>query len=129
MIGLWERCAGQHPIDRSRTLLGAACPEFTAEQLDAFRIGRRDACLLQLRERIFGPALNATANCPRCGEAMEFTLRTEDVSVDTGIEEQPQQIEVDGIVVRFRLPNNSDLSAIARSSGVDEARSILLKRC
>src|SRR5215471_407204 len=129
MIGLWERGASQHPIDRSMTLLAAACPEFRAEQLALFRIGRRDVCLLLLRESVFGPTLEATADCPNCRETMEFTLRTADLKVDAWSADQPEEIEADGIAIRFRLPNNSDLAAIARSSSVAEARRTLLKRC
>jgi hypothetical protein len=129
MIGLWERGAGQHPVDRSLTLLAAACPEFTPEQLWEFRIGRRDVCLLRLRERIFGPTMDATAKCPQCGETVEFTLRTADLDVDSAAVEQPQELEEGEITVRFRLPNSSDLAAISRRSGVADARQALLKRC
>lgn len=129
MIGLWERGASQHPIDRSLTLLAAACPEFTAEQLGELRIGRRDGCLLRLREGIFGPVMDATAKCPCCGVDVEFTLRTADLKVETAAAELLQEFEEGGMVVKFRLLNNSDLAAIARSRGVADARQTLLSRC
>jgi hypothetical protein len=128
-IGLWERGSGQHPIDRALTLLAAACPEFTLQQMAELGIGRRDRYLLGLRENIFGPTLDATARCPRCSETVEFTLRIADLSVDTAVADQPKEFEEGGIVVRYRLLNNSDLAAIARSGGVADARRVLLKRC
>jgi len=128
-IGLWERGSGQHLIDRALTLLAAACPEFTPEQVAELGIGRRDRYLLGLRENIFGPALDATARCPRCAETVEFALRTADLSVDTAAADQPKEFEEGGMVVRYRLLNNSDLAAISRSAGVADARRVLLKRC
>jgi hypothetical protein len=128
-IGLWERGSGQHPIDRALTLLAAACPEFTPEQVAELGIGRCDRYLLGLRENIFGPTLDATAKCPRCAVTVEFTLRTADLTVDTAAANQPKEFEEGGMVVCYRLLNNSDLAAIARTKGVADARRALVKRC
>jgi hypothetical protein len=130
IIDIWERAAGQHPVDQALTLLGAACPELDSEQLAALSIGRRDGCLMRLRENIFGPNLNGCARCPRCNEALEFTLSTADLAVDPPSDrEEPYELVKDEILVRFRLPNSADLRAIARSGDASAARGLLLQRC
>jgi hypothetical protein len=60
---------------------------------------------------------------------MEFTLRAADLSGDSASAEHPQELEEDGIAVRFRFPNNSDLAAMAGKSSVADARNLLLRRC
>ena len=76
IVSVWERGNGRHPVDRALVLLAAACPGVDAEELASFAIGRRNSCLLRLRERIFGPTAAGAARCPRCSEALEFTIRT-----------------------------------------------------
>src|SRR5215212_1095757 len=73
---LWaaEVGAAQHPLDRALTLLAAALPDVPRDRLAALGVGERDALLLALRERQLGAALAAYAECPRCGERLEFTL-------------------------------------------------------
>jgi hypothetical protein len=130
IIDIWERAAGQPPVDQALTLLGAACPELDSEQLAALAIGRRDGCLMRLREDIFGPNLNGSARCPRCNEALEFTLITADLAVGAPSDcEEPYELVKGEILVRFRLPNSTDLRAIAHSGDAGAARALLLERC
>ncbi len=74
LLGVWERAAGQSPVQRALTFLAAACPESAPEILAEMSIGQRDARLMELRERTFGPVLDAVAACPACGEQVELSL-------------------------------------------------------
>src|SRR5215472_1697246 len=85
VIGVWERGQGQDNTARALTLLLAACPERTPEQLSVLSIGRRDALLLELREQMFSGTLHSWAACPACAASLEYTLSAADLRVaDTG---------------------------------------------
>lgn len=128
-IGLWERGSGQHPVDRALTLLAAACPDLTPVQLAEFGIGRRDRCLLELREAIFGSTLDVNSACPRCAETVEFCLHTPDLKMNSAPGGDARKLEEAGIAICYRLLNHSDMAAAARSAGLDDARHVLLNRC
>src|SRR4030067_663874 len=72
VLSVWERGQGLHPVDRALLLLAAAQPGTPWEQLARLPVGQRDARLLALHERTFGPRLASYAECPRCGERLEF---------------------------------------------------------
>jgi hypothetical protein len=130
IVGVWERGISQHPVDRALTLLAAGRPQSTPEQLAALGVGQRDAGLFDMRERLFGPTIEASARCPRCTQALEFTLRTSDLVADPGPGvDEPKELVAHGMVVKFRGPNTGDLRAIAPCSDVERARSLLIQRC
>jgi hypothetical protein len=130
IVSVWERGNGQHPVDRALVLLAAACPGLDGEQLASLAIGHRNGCLLRLRERIFGPTATGAARCPRCSEALEFTVRIADLA-----ENEPPAGEgllewsKNGLRLKFRLPDNADLGAIAACPDVASARRLLHERC
>jgi hypothetical protein len=65
---VWELGTSQPAGQRALALLAAACvDEEQPGRLAQFSIGQRDACLLTLRERTFGPQLASLAACPSCG--------------------------------------------------------------
>ena len=128
---IWELGQGQHPIDRALTLLTLACPGVGWDELAEFSIGERDARLLTLHEQNFGPALDGSADCPRCAEPLEFTISTAVIRVadpDVPVEEE-HTLEEGGFELRFRLPNSRDLAAVAVCEDVDAARRRLVERC
>jgi len=127
-MGVWERGANEHPVDRALTLLSACCEE-TRPQLAALSIGRRDARLLEVYEQLFGAALEAFAQCPKCGERLEYRLSTRDLAVPPPQTEQAMMVETEGVSLRLRLPNSLDLRAVSECQGLDEARQLLLERC
>ncbi len=130
IVSIWERGVGEHLVERTLVLVGAACPSLGAEQLAALPIGRRDALLLHLRENLFGPAATATATCPRCGEGLEFTVRTTDLAVDAPTERDgPFELAREGLTLKFRLPDSRDLRVIAACRDVETARLMLAERC
>jgi hypothetical protein len=118
------------PPRRALALLAAACPERSLDEVATLSIGERDWRLLTLREWMFGAQLVSTANCPDCGERLEWTVDTTDLRVanltETGGE---LSLELDRYLVRFRLPNTLDLTAVSDCADTALARQVLLERC
>jgi hypothetical protein len=74
LLTAWERCAGEHDLDRAVTMLGLALPASSREQLSALPLGERNVLLLRLHEISFSPRLRGFARCSQCGEPLEFAL-------------------------------------------------------
>jgi len=132
LLRVWEVGEGQHPLDRALTLLAAACPELSRDGLAALSIGQRDARLLTLRERTWGPMLNGFVECPRCAEHLEFDVSVADlrVAADDGVGgEGVQELLADGLALRFRLPNSGDLATALGCQDPTVARNLLVQRC
>ena len=131
LVRLWEIGEEQHPIDRALSLIGAAFPEFSWQQLVNLSVGQRDDLLLALRQNIFGPRMSTYSQCPNCREGLEFTLHAPDLRQSRPAEPGTWErtLEVEDVTVRYRLPNSADLAAIVHSAGVAEARDVLLQRC
>jgi hypothetical protein len=131
LLGLWERGLAKQPTERALALLCATSPDTTPEALARMSIGRRDALLLRLRERTFGPQLASTVSCPHCRERLEFNFTTREIAVDTEHygQEKPFSLSVQGYEVEFRLPSSLDLSAISASADIEHAQRSLLARC
>jgi len=139
VLEVWERGRGLHPVDRALVLLAAAQPGAPWEQLARLSIGQRDAQLLSLRELTFGPRLASYAECPVCGERLEFDHQVSDflaspaVNTENGGTEHrlaaPTTQIFGGYTVRFRLPDSFDLAAVASSGDPEIARRVLLERC
>jgi len=131
LLRVWERAAEQPPARRALTLLSAGLPQVPSDQLELLSLGRRDACLLALREKTFGPSLRGFQQCPECGGQLEFTLATSDLRVEApeangGCE---REVEVEEFTLRFRLLDSRDLEAILSIRDVKQARRALLARC
>nr|MDQ3747336.1 phage baseplate protein [Acidobacteriota bacterium] len=94
-------------------------------------LGRRNAHLLAARVQLFGPELNAFAECPDCGDAMEFTLGAGALA-GAGTPDAPDaefDLEAEGYALRFRLLDSLDLRAAAEGADVGAARGLLVGRC
>jgi len=130
LLDLWERGLSQPLLRQMLTLLSAAYPELSGDQLAALPIGRRDALLLELRERLFGPDLTAVVSCPRCGEQLESTFRVADIRLGgDDPAETARAIDVEGYRVTFRLPATSDLLSLPGTADGASPRRRLLDRC
>jgi hypothetical protein len=129
ILHVWEVGEGQHPFDRALTLLAAACPELTRDELAALSVGQRDAWLLALRERTTGPRLSAFVGCPRCAERLEFDLTVADLRAEPSGDEGPWELVADGVSLRFRLPDSRDLAAAVGSQDPEAAGGVLARRC
>jgi len=131
LLSVWEQGRSQPSHRQALLLLAAAYPERKPEELAGLSIGRRDARLLTLRERLFGPRFVSITGCPTCGEKLELSFDVSDIRVEAGEESNSQLLlEMEGYEILFRLPDSNDLAALAMTS-VDRngGRSLVLKRC
>jgi hypothetical protein len=96
-------------------------------------VGRRDAQLLDLQQALFGPTLDALAQCPHCGERLELNLRVSELRLpdvtDMAAAQAVVRLEHDGYRLCSRLPDSRDLAAAAQADDVHGARDTLMQRC
>jgi hypothetical protein len=127
LLDAWERGRSLGPVGRGLTLLEAAYPEASPDELAS---GRRDADLLALREISFGSEMAGAAVCPRCGEQLELSFNVAQIRLQsvarTG---QGFALTVDGYNLRVRPPNSQDLAATAEQSDAGLRRRLLLEQC
>lgn len=111
-------------------LLSAACPDESHEALAQLGIGQRDARLLKLRERIFGPRITSLSDCPECEARLELGFNVSDIMADSGYEPAGEMsLSIAGYDLSFRLPNSRDLESLVASDGLASNRQRLLERC
>jgi hypothetical protein len=110
-------------------LLAAANPDRSYEALARLSLGQRDTQLVMLREWLFGPQLISVATCPNCGERLQLTLSSRDLYAVAYEEAESIALTVADYDVRYRLPDSTDLLALAQAETVLAGRSMLLQRC
>jgi hypothetical protein len=130
LLDVWEAGSAQALPRRALALLGAACPEISADALASLSIGQRDAGLLTLRERLWGPRMTAVTACPRCREALEFGLDTREM-LSNSPRSQPDEIPVNlsEFSLTLRLPTSRDLLDTAGESDLETCRDLIFRRC
>ena len=128
LLALWEAGRPQHELDRALTLLAAADPELNWDMLADLPIGERDARLLRLRAASLGSHASGFAECPGCGQAVEFSFDTTPLAREPAV---PQTCEatVDGRRLRFRLPTSRDLAVAAAAPDATEGLRRVVIRC
>jgi hypothetical protein len=135
LLTAWERALGQSPVQQALILLAAAYPERAPEQLAQCSVGQRDACLLTLREQLFGSQLNSVTACPQCQQRIELAFTVPDIRVEPALTDpiavagEGMMLMMEGYRVQFRLPNSLDLASIETCPDVNQAREQLLRRC
>ncbi len=129
LLDIWDVGSPQPPAQRALLLLAAANPDMSDEALARMRIGRRDAQLLMLRERLFGPQLVSVASCPSCEERLQLTLISHDLYAEAGDVPESIALMVDDYRIHYRLPDSTDLLALAQYDTVASGRDLLLRRC
>lgn len=130
LLEVWEAGEPRHPLDRALTILAAACPELSWDELAALSVGQRDARLLAVCEQTSGPRLEGFVECPRCAEDLEFGVAVADLRApDPGTSEEAWELSVGDLSLRFRLPNSRDLGAAAGCADPVAARGLLARRC
>jgi len=129
LLNAWEIGLQQPPLLRALTLLLAAQPDRSFEQLARLSLGQRNRGLLDLREALFGPRLESVAICPQCGEQLTLDFATSDLFSTTAPPPDTLQLEGDAGVITFRVPNTLDLIEAAKAGEVAAAREVLLQRC
>jgi hypothetical protein len=130
-LDAWERGQRSDPQGRALALLSSVLPEVSREQLARLPVGQRDALLIRLRERTFGPQVKGFAQCPKCGVRLEFGLDLQAYNAGRSLEHKlaPQLFAADGYEIQFRVPDSVDLAYIAQFPDVETARLVLLGRC
>ena len=132
VIRVWETGLEQHPVDRAITVLAAAFPQATRDELAALSVGRRDGFLMDARQTNFGSTVSGVAECPGCGELLEWTLdlaSVRDRRADAGGDSVPMRLAIEGYDLLYRLPDSTDLAAVTSGDNVAGGRAALLRRC
>jgi hypothetical protein len=120
-LALWEAAAGAVPAARDLALLEAGLPGADLATLHALSVAQCDARLLDLYEATVGPRLDAVFDCGTCGQTIEVTVDVPQlragIAPPASIVEFPPNrwvaMTAEGYDVRFRLPDNTDLAAVA----------------
>ena len=129
------RESGQHrsSVERALLVLSAAYPEMTRQQLAALSVGERDARLLAIRECTFGSVIDVFTICPSCQQELELSLTTTRLRISAAGEMQDAgngfSTVIGDLKVQYRLPDSTDLQAVATCENVDAARRLLIDRC
>jgi hypothetical protein len=127
----WETGLTQHPVDRALTILAANLPDADQDRLGAMSVGQRDGQLMDVREANFGSEVSGVAECPECGELLEWTLDLGEIRSPMGdaSEGGPNRLSLEGYELLYRLPDSTDLAAVASGGDIAGGRAVLLRRC
>ncbi|MGC5172557.1 hypothetical protein ACPW96_01185 [Micromonospora sp. DT81.3] len=101
-----------------------------AQEVDpgALALGVRDGLILDLRQRMFGPTIEAQDRCPHCNEAASIEIdsamwpRTDPARAGDVI-----KVRVGDYEVLCRPPRGADLNDVARASDPAVAKELLLE--
>jgi hypothetical protein len=128
LLEAWERGLSQGLVERALTLLAAANPETSVDDLAKLSIGQRDCDLVALRAQTFGSEAAGVITCPGCGERLEMSLGAANLAASPG-SATAAPICIDGYEIEFRLPNSSDLIRISAEPDTTLRERLLLKSC
>ncbi len=127
LLEVWERALDQEPVRRALTLLAAACPQEPEGELAGWPLGRRDAALLAFRAELFGPQLEAIAQCPGCGLEVELSFPAGSLGPVGAA--QPVTVRRDGFEVVLRAVTSNDLLSLESADAQPDAHTALVHRC
>lgn len=117
LLAVLARGAGLPPAARADLLAHAG----GGGDIERLPLGERDRLIIRLREVVLGRAVVAQDACPRCGETMEFSLDTAELTAPPGA--APEPVRLDGYMVRLQLPTGLD---VASAAWADQPRAALL---
>jgi hypothetical protein len=128
LLGAWEWSAALGPVEREDLLLRLV---LSGDDPAGLPVGVRDAYLLELRDLLFGGGLDAAADCPRCGEPVEYSVPAEALGAGLEPDENGDGLELNasGYELRLRLPTGGDLAAAGAADDLEGARRVLVERC
>jgi predicted RNA-binding Zn-ribbon protein involved in translation (DUF1610 family) len=129
ILAVWEAGQQQHELDRALTLLATGAQGLSRDELAHLTIGERDARLLQLRTLLLGPSATGFAECPQCGERVEFPIDIATLAQPKELAAKPHEIDLDGTRIRFRLPTSHDLAEAVAAPDEAHALRRLIERC
>ena len=131
LLDVADAVRGASPVRTAVAVLAAfdpGAPGPAAPDPAALDLGTRDARLLALRTRLFGPVFAATAACPGCAARLDVRLHADDLQFPSGLPPAFLEGECDGARIRFRLPTSADLIAAGTQPGADGPKRALLRR-
>lgn len=130
ILALWEVGQFQFSPDRALNLLAASYPQTTRAELERLHIGKRDALLLALREKMFGPQFSGLTKCPKCSANLELEFDSPAIRTEVSDEAaEPFSIDLGEFEFTCRLPNSADLIAVMHRGDPDSVAAALLDRC
>lgn len=129
LLNIWERGHGSSWARRGLLLLTAAYAETDEQALARWSIGRRDASLLDLWEKTFGPRLQSVVACPGCTARLEFDVTVANIRVPMSEEPGCLDLRLGSYAVKVRLPNSDDLEGLVPTMSMDAAMSYLIEQC
>lgn len=129
VLRTWETGLAQHPVDRALTILATAFPDTDRDRLASMSVGQRDGHLMDVREANFGSEVSGVAECPECGELLEWALDLGEIRSPLASEGGPNRLAIESYELLYRLPDSTDLAAVAPSGDVAGGRTALLRRC
>jgi|SRR6516162_6422406 hypothetical protein len=129
LLDVWERSETASAAQRAIGLLAASLDQ-PSEAVAALNVGRRDAQLLQLRELMFGRAVEAVTACPRCGARIDLAFRTDDIRASAATAPgETFAVAAAPWRLTLRLPTAADLAALSPAQALAAARDALFERC
>jgi len=129
LLQAWELGLGQAPVRRALTLLACVSPQSSDEELWTLSIGQRDARLIEMRRRLFGPQAMLVGACPACHAQFESSLRLQDIYCEAPTAQATHTFEAGDYRLSFRVPNSLDLMALPADTSPEIAADALLERC
>jgi len=132
VLDLMDRSADWQGGAVANALLAYADPDLTDEALDQQPLGQRDRLLIRLREATFGPRLELKADCPHCGDMLEFEIETADLIVPAPSPRKAarlRRLDIGGRRLRLRPLNGVDVAAALQAQTWEAARDVILWRC
>jgi hypothetical protein len=132
LLDAWEAGLNRPPLRRALILLTAALPGASAETVEAMTVGERDQHLLRLREDLFGQRMQNMAECPECGERVEWESRTRELlaaAESPALAADSFEMQSGDCTLRFRLPTSLDLLTVIDDDTGDSSERLLLARC
>ncbi|MFW6057535.1 MAG: hypothetical protein ACOC9W_01655 [Persicimonas sp.] len=137
ILWVWERGQGGSSSERALLVLMAAVAGADWRELAELPLGRRQARLLSVREKTYGPRLEVFVECPGCDAELEFELDTseerhleDDCALESTLASDSSiALEVGEFALELRLPNTADILALERADGLEDPRRELFSRC
>ena len=124
LLDLWEAGELSQWLDRALLMLWATGDADADDTLADWPLGARDAALLQVRRRLFGAQLQASADCPACAERMAFELDLDALAAQATPAARDAKVRCRA--GQFRLPTSRDL---AQAVDTTQPRHALAARC
>jgi len=124
VLTLWERACAAGPLARDDALLSDAAPT---------SLSARNAALVRLRARLFGPTQQLRATCPTCGALLEFSVNCESLAASLRPRAEVGAVHAlrcDGYRLAYRAPDIDDWRAAAAANDfVPELMQRCIVRC